>query len=513
MTAEMFFIDRRDPRTLQMQLASSIVSTILETRALPATRMPSTRQLAQALGISRLTVTLVYQDLVAQGYLEPRSRSGFVVSQRVPHRQIKATAAEVAATSVDWNTWLEEDLEQRRRITKPQDWRSYRYPFIYGQVDPGLFDHNAWRDCARRALGARDFPELADDRLAQDDPVLVDYILRTTLPRRGIRATADEVLVTVGAQNALWIIVQLLARTDRVAVMDDPGFPDFAEVLRFARMPVAYVPSDAAGMDPALIPRQAGLVFATPSHSIPTGATMPLDRRRELLRQAERRDFLILEDDYEFEMSFLDAPSPSLKSLDRSGRVIYVGSFSKSLFPGLRIGYIVAPSAFIRQARALRAMMLRHAPGHMQRVTGYFLALGHYDAHVARLRGAFRMRREALVDGLARTDFTVAGATRHGGSSLWVAAPEGLDSAVLAQRLAAKGVLIEPGHPFFSQPEFPCRFFRMGYSSIDEPLIREGVKIMQGCIGLPDGTSETRLAEARTRPLKSLRGLGPASHR
>lgn len=111
MTAEMFFIDRRDPRTLQMQLASSIVSTILETRALPATRMPSTRQLAQALGISRLTVTLVYQDLVAQGYLEPRSRSGFVVSQRVPHRQIKATAAEVAATSVDWNTWLEEDLE------------------------------------------------------------------------------------------------------------------------------------------------------------------------------------------------------------------------------------------------------------------------------------------------------------------------------------------------------------------------------------------------------------------
>ncbi len=482
MAPEVFFIDRSDRRSLQMQLATSIVATILNAHAPPGTRMPSTRALAAHLGISRLTVTLVYQDLVAQGYLDPLPRSGFVVSHKAPLRRIAPERDERPAHPVDWSGWLQTDLNTRRHITKPRDWRSYPYPFIYGQVDPHLFDHAAWRDCARRALGTRDFTELADDRLARDDPVLVDYIRANTLPRRGISARPEEVLITLGAQNALWIAVQLLARQNRVAVLEDPGFPDFAEALRFARMPIEYLPVDAQGLNPEQIPENAGLVFVTPSHNIPTGTTLPLARRRALLQLADQRDFLVIEDDYEYEMSFLEPPSPSLKSLDGAGRVIYVGSFSKSLFPGLRIGYLVAPVEFIRQARALRAMMLRHAPGHMQRVTGYFLALGHYDAHVVRLRETFRKRREALVAALGETDFTIAGAARHGGSNLWVEGPEGVDSSALALKLAEHGVLIEPGRPFYSAPPEICRCFRMGYSSIDEKKIAEGVAIMQACL-------------------------------
>lgn len=480
--AEMFFVDRRDGRTLQMQLATSIIATILDTRARPGTRMPSSRKLAEYLGISRLTVTLVYQELVARGYLDALPRSGFVVSERAPQRRIDTPRRPTPTRDVDWGGWLGRRLGDRRQILKPQNWRSYDYPFIYGQVDPKLFDHSAWRDCARRALGTRDFTGLADDQLTQDDPVLVDYICKNTLPRRGIRAGADEVLITLGAQNAVWTAVQLLARPDRTAAVEDPGFPDFAEALRYARMPVEYVPVDAQGLDPAALSEQVGLVIATPSHNIPTGATLPLARRLELLRRADTQDFLIIEDDYEFEMSFLEPPSPALKSLDAAGRVIYIGSFSKSLFPGLRIGYMVAPPEFIREARALRAMMLRHAPGHMQRVTGYFLALGHYDAHVVRLRQTFRRRREALVAALAQTDFAILGASRHGGSSLWVAAPEGVDSATLNAAFGARGVLVEPGHPFFADPPAPCRFFRMGYSSIDEGRIAEGVARMQACL-------------------------------
>lgn len=484
--AEMFFVDRRDGRTLQMQLATSITATILDTRARPGTRMPSSRKLAEYLGISRLTVTLVYQELVARGYLDALPRSGFVVSERAPQRRIDMPRRPTPTRDVDWGGWLARRLGDRRQILKPQNWRSYPYPFVYGQVDPKLFDHSAWRDCARRALGTRDFTGLADDQLTQDDPVLVDYICKNTLPRRGIRAGADEVLITLGAQNAVWTAVQLLARPDRTAAVEDPGFPDFAEALRYARMPVEYVPVDAQGLDPAALSDGVGLVIATPSHNIPTGATLPLARRLELLRRADAQDFLIIEDDYEFEMSFLEPPSPALKSLDAAGRVIYIGSFSKSLFPGLRIGYMVAPPEFIREARALRAMMLRHAPGHMQRVTGYFLALGHYDAHVVRLRQTFRRRREALVAALAQTDFAILGASRHGGSSLWVAAPEGIDSAALNAVFGSQGVLVEPGHPFFADPPAPCRFFRMGYSSIDEGRIAEGVARMQASLA---GTS------------------------
>ena len=131
-------------------------------------------------------------------------------------------------------------------------------------------------------------------------------------------------------------------------------------------------------------------------------------------------------------------------------------------------------------------MMLRHAPGHMQRVTGYFLALGHYDAHVVRLRQTFRRRREALVGALAATDFEILGAARHGGSSLWLAAPEGLDSAALNDRFRERRVLVEPGHPFFADPPAPCRYFRMGYSSIDEGRIAEGVSRMQACLSARD---------------------------
>lgn len=484
MTPEMFFIDRQDRRSLQMQLATSIISMILDTRAQPGTRLPSSRKLAGHLGLSRLTVTLVYQDLVVQGYLEAVPRSGVMVSACVPQRRIGPVQAPVTADKpIDWGDWLPRDFSGRRQIRKPRDWRSYRYPFIYGQVDPGLFDHAAWRDCARRALGAREFTGLADDQLSQDDPLLLDYIRKNTLPRRGISARSEEILITLGAQNAIWIAVQLLARPDRCAVIEEPGFPDFATALDYARMPIHYMSTDARGLDPMRLPADVGLVMATPSHNIPEGTTLSLERRRALLDLANARDFLIVEDDYEYEMSFLEAPSPALKSLDGAGRVIYVGSFSKSLFPGLRIGYMVAPEPFIREARALRAMMLRHAPGHMQRVTGYFLALGHYDAHVVRQREAFRRRREVLVAALQDTDFTIAGAARHGGSSLWVAAPGHLDSRALGHRLAQRSVLIEEGHPFFARPPDPCPLFRMGFSAIPEGQIAEGVRIMHEVLG------------------------------
>lgn len=479
LSAEMFSVDRSTRLPLQMQLAASIVSTILETAAAPGTKMPSSRKTAEALGVSRLTVTIVYNELVAQGYLEAQPRSGFVVSAAAPHRRIRTHKPDEPETAVQWDRWLERDLNRRRHILKPREWRMYPYPFIYGQADPQLFNHSAWRDCARRALGSREFTELADDRLARDDHLLVDYICKNTLPRRGIRARPEEILITMGAQNALWIAVHLLARPDRQAVLEEPGYPDFAETLRLTNMPISYVDIDEAGLDPADLPERAGLVIVTPSHHIPTGVTMPLARRKALLQRADQDDFLIIEDDYEFEMSFLEAPSPALKSLDRSGRVIYVGSFSKSLFPGLRIGYLVAPEPFVRQARALRAMMLRHAPGHMQRVTAHFLALGYYDAHIVQLREAFKRRRKALVDALQDCSLEIAGAARYGGSSLWIAGPEGFNSALFADILSQRGVLIEPGHPFFENPGPSCRFFRMGYSSISEEKIRQGVDLIK----------------------------------
>ncbi|WP_262983131.1 aminotransferase-like domain-containing protein [Paracoccus mutanolyticus] len=195
---------------------------------------------------------------------------------------------------------------------------------------------------------------------------------------------------------------------------------------------------------------------------------MPLDRRRQLLARAAAEDFLIIEDDYDFEMSYLAPPAPALKSLDRAGRVIYIGSFSKALFPGLRIGYMVAPAPLIARARDLRAIMLRHPPAHLQRITAYFLAQGHYDAHIVRLRQALKARRQVLEEAISRTSLVIAGAAASGGSSVWIRGAPDVDSADLARRLRAESVLIEPGHVFFETPPEPCPFFRLGYCSITD---------------------------------------------
>ena len=273
---EMFFSRDSDAGTLQARLAAAIVRAILETRARPGTRLPSSRGLAAALGISRMTVTLVYQELVSQGYLETRARSGIIVAATVPHRRLKVQEPVPHETALDWDSWLAGQLPRQRVIRKPANWRDFRYPFIYGQSDAALFDHNAWRDCARRAWGTRDFGELASDLYGADDPMLIDYICSHSLPRRGIQAEPDEVLVTLGAQNALFIAVELLARGDRLAVTEDPGYPDFAETLRRAHSPTTFLDVDEGGLNPELLPQGTRLVIVTPSHNIPTGATMPL---------------------------------------------------------------------------------------------------------------------------------------------------------------------------------------------------------------------------------------------
>ena len=213
---------------------------------------------------------------------------------------------------------------------------------------------------------------------------------------------------------------------------------------------------------------------ALPQKTAPTNATMPVERRRDLLARARRDGFIVVEDDYEFEMSFAGAPSPALKSLDRDGAVVYIGSFSKSLFPGLRLGYIVGSRAFIREARALRAAVLRHPPGHVQRTAATFMSLGHYDALIKRTATAFARRRRVMAEAIRANGLTIAGGG-NGGSSFWMRTENGQDAGQLAQKLREASVLIEPGAPFFQGEDAPVDYFRLAYSSIPDNRIAEGI--------------------------------------
>ncbi len=470
--AEAFVLPPAARGSLQQRIRQMVTEGVLAGRFRAGQKMPSSRGLAQHLQVSRLTVTLAYAELVSSDYLTARGRSGYFISDAAPvASELPLAAPRVEA--VEFARLSGARFSGRIGVERPEDWERYDWPFIYGQADPALFDHQNWRLCAVRALGRRDFAAMTADYYDRDDPLLIDHVLRQILPRRGIAAREDEVLLTLGAQNALWITAACLLGQGRRAVMENPGYPGLRAILEAGGTQVLSVDVDEGGLPPHALPGGVDVVFTTASHQCPTNATMPLERRLALLQAAERERFIVVEDDYEFEMSFLKPVSPALKSLDAGGRVVYAGSFSKSVFPGMRLGYLVGPPGFIREARALRLMSLRHPPGHIQRTMAYFLSLGHYDAMVNRMRGAFKRRRQVMEEAIAAQGLTVAGQGGFGGSSYWMRA--GVDTEVLAAALRAEGVLIEPGRAFFDPGRADHLHYRLGYGSIAVAKIPEGI--------------------------------------
>ena len=470
--AEAFVLPQASLGSLQQRIRAMVTEGVLAGQFRAGQKMPSSRGLAAHLGVSRITVTLAYAELVSADYLTARGRSGYFVSDGAP--VAPSVPLRVArAEAVEFQRLLGQRFSGLAGVERPADWERFEFPFIYGQADAALFDHQNWRQCALRALGRRDFTALTQDYYDRDDPLLMDHLLRHILPRRGIAAREDEVLLTLGAQNALWITVACLLGPGRRAVMENPGYPGLRAILGASGTDIVAVDVDAEGLPPQDLPQGVDVVFTTASHQCPTNATMPLERRLALLQAAEAQGFVVVEDDYEFEMSFLKPASPALKSLDAGGRVIYAGSFSKSVFPGMRLGYLVGPPRFIRAARALRLMSLRHPPGHIQRTMAYFLSLGHYDALINRMRAAYKRRRVVMEEAIQAQGLTVAGQGGFGGSRFWMRA--GVDTERLALACQAEGVLIEPGRAFFDPGRGDSGHYRLGYSSIAVAKIPEGI--------------------------------------
>ena len=479
---ENFFLDNTTPGTLQTRVQQMIASGILSGRFEQGEKLPSTRKLAEYLGVSRITVSLAFTELQSNDYLISKDRSGFYVSKNAPPPPSFSEKIGVRDT-VDWSKMIGQRFSIENWPAKPQNWSSFPFPFIYGQTDPSLFDHSNWRQCALMALGAKDFSSLTSDYYDQDDIELIEFILRHSLPRRGITASTDQVLVTMGAQNALWLATQVLLNQRRTAAIENPSYPPLRDILDQSRCHVKAVNLDHYGLIPDQIPKETSVIFTTPSHQCPTTITMPLNRRQQLLETASKLDALVVEDDYEFEISSKKSASPALKSLDSDGRVIYVGSFSKSLFPGLRLGYLVGSAPFISEARALRASVLRHPPGHIQRTAAHFLRLGHYDALINRMAKQYSIRRSTMAAAIKKYQLEIAGnSSPEGGSSFWMKAPKDLDTEILAESLMKSGVLIEPGKNFFSPPNQLENYYRLAFSSINEEKIEGGIKLVADLI-------------------------------
>ncbi|MCE8043500.1 PLP-dependent aminotransferase family protein [Halomonas daqingensis] len=477
MSQILFHLDSSQPTSLQQQLREQIVHAILDGHIPLDEALPSSRKLARELQVARNTVMLAYEQLLDDGYLIARSRSGYYVNPNILEGRAEKPIRlnDIDAERMPWEELLTVRPSLQESIRKPSDWHRYDYPFLYGQLDPSLFPTQHWRECSRDSMSVPAIRSWSVDHLSEDDPLLVEQIHQRLLPRRGVWAKPEEILVTVGTQQALWIAAMLLLKPGRQFGMENPGYVDMYNIARLFTDDIRLLPVDEQGMRPIEKLTQCQLVYTTPSHQSPTTVTMPLERRRQLLDMAEIDNFLIIEDDYDSETNYLRNPTPALKSLDRHDRVIYVGSLSKTLAPGLRLGYMVAHPTLIREARALRRLMLRHPPTNNQRALALFLDRGYHDALIRQIHQTFHDRWECMSEALRRHLPDCFTPSTYGGSCFWIRGPEGLDCQRLQLRAREDGILLERGDiHYFDRPG--KEYLRLGFSAIPEEKIEPGLE-------------------------------------
>lgn len=453
-----------------------VVSAAITSRSLAYDRpLPSCRELAEQFGVSRNTVFAAYNRLVDLELLVSRDRSGYFVNPRMMSLQKAGTAGIKDRDEIPCPVSFEpNDLMP---VVNPLDWDTYPYPFIYNQIDPDLFPVDGWRECTRQALGRKQMTAWASDFVESDSPQLIEQLRQRLLTMRGIYAEDDEILITLGSQNALFVLGTIFAKSGKPIALEDPGFFGARNAFRLSGNELIGVPIDGEGLIPSTIPAGCQLVFTTPSHQFPTMVTMSQRRREELIDAAVKQNFLIIEDDYEAEMNYVARSSPSLRSMDKTGHVIYVGSLSKTVSPGIRLGFIVAHRDIIREARIARGVMMRHPPTIVQEIVALFFRLGHYDAHLRNIERRYEKRWHAMNSAMNKHLGMLEHTESIGGTSFWLTGPEGFDAAELAVRLRSRGVLIDRGRDYYLKYD-NNRSFRLGFAYVPVSKLEAGVGII-----------------------------------
>jgi GntR family transcriptional regulator/MocR family aminotransferase len=464
------------------QLAADVYQqlkeAILDGRLAAGERVPASRELARRLAVSRNTVLDAYQRLTAEGFLVGRVGSGTIVAAPLELRPRRALDRSALAPRPLWRALARAvDVGSAPRAT-------VAYDFQIGAPDPALFPWDEWRRRVARELHGRrrvgGYPDAAGD------PRLRAAIARHIGLSRSVRAGADDVLVTSGAQQAFDLVGRVLLAPGQVVAVENPGYPPARQAFLALGAEVAGVRVDAQGIEVDALPERARLVYTTPSHQFPLGTAMSLARRLALLDWADRHGAAILEDDYDSEFRFDGRPLEPLQSLDRHGRVLYVGTFSKVLLPTLRLGFVVAPPSLMPSLLAARRLADSHGPLELARALAAFIDDGLFARHVRRLLRVYRERRQRLLAAVERElGAAVVALPSSAGlhTSVWFR-DRALDVAQVAARALAVGVRVEPLRPYFcdgARPR-PRAGLALGYGLIAADRIDEGIRRLARCL-------------------------------
>ncbi len=462
---------------LHRQLYEQIHSRILSGQLSRGQRLPASRTLAHSLQVSRATVTLSYDQLISEGYLETRPGAGTFVAAQLPE-----TLLQVVAPAPQENTpHLPINLSYYgQRIAQASPWENQpaaQYSFRYGHPSLALFPLHLWKKLVNQEMTANShWMDYSTD--PQGYGPLRDAIAQYLTRSRAVNCQPEQIVMTHGTQQALQLVTQLFINPEEAIALENPGYLGAQRIFRSHAAQLQPVPVDDDGIivealtNLSPIPK---LVYVTPSHQFPTGALLSLARRLQLLDWAQRSGSLIIEDDYDGEYRYSSRPIPALQGLRRNAPVIYLGTFAKVMFPGLHLGYVVVPQNLVQTFAQARWLSDRHCSLLDQAVLTRFITEGHLERHLRRMRICYDRRRQALVNAL-QANFGEAVDILGDSAGLHLVARLNLrlfDEDII-HRAAQVGVYVSSLQVHNLQP---CQGdFILGYTEVNETQIATGIQ-------------------------------------
>lgn len=450
-----FKLQTEDKKPLYEQLYRHIIGEMEAGRLREGEKLPSKRAVCAHLGVSRSTVETAYGMLCAEGYVRSVPKSGYYVSAALAR-----TVPSGELTGI--------------RQPAPEQAPAVRYDFSTGAVDTTLFPYAPWARLSREVIG---YPSLLQRGDPQGDGDFREALAVFLREYRGVRCGADQIVVGAGMEYLLSVVIELLPEAQRFAV-EDPGYGALTGALRNHSRQAVPIPLDGSGMREDLLRQSGALVaYVTPSHQFPMGVTMPVGRRSALLRWAEEApDRYLIEDDYDSEFRYTTRPIPAMQGMDGAGRVIYVGTFSRSVAPGIRVAYLVLPRALVQRWRERFGGAASTVSRFEQQTLRLFLERGLYSRHLRRSNNLYRKKRQLLLEALsARPELTVSGAEAGVHFLLTV---QGREERALLERASAAGIPLRGLSSYCLAPPPMASTLVLGYAGLDADTVPQAARAL-----------------------------------
>lgn len=507
----MDFLVNLDPNAstpMHRQIYEEVRLAILSGRLSAGHKMPSTRALSQSLGISRATVTMSYEYLLSEGYFESLTGSGTYVSRQIPEDLLHVdTDLSLEATSD-----LSDDSEhggpaQRKRLSwygqslASRNWLDFpeaepRIQFTFGRPDLDEFPLRIWNQLISKHLNKRDLTTLDCPTRSKGHLPLRQALADYLASARAVQCDPERIIIVNGSQQAITLVIRVLIDREDFAAIEEPGYLGAQKAFLANGANLVPIQVDQSGIRVEDLKRSFGsgsgasakLVYVTPSHQYPTGVALSLPRRLDLLKWAARTGTYVIEDDYDSEYRYKGRPIPALAGLDKNNSVIYIGTFSKILFPAMRLGYLVVPDNLVDVFARAKWITDRHSALLDQQVLAEFITAGHMERHIRKMRGLYEQRRKLFIDNLKQTfgnRISILG--DNAGISVLVRFNTECSDEELVRRAAMQGVGISSTKKYYIGQHRPSEFL-LNYAGLKDEELLEGIRIIASILDEKDLT-------------------------